>query len=82
LDIAKLISQTFELLTGVLLFNLESTDQYTEEDDHFAQIIELFGRIPEDMLKAGKETNKYFDEKGIKHSKSFSDRRGAEAFRR
>jgi serine/threonine-protein kinase SRPK3 len=52
-------------LTGIILFNLDSTDRYDKDGDHFAQIMELFGEIPRDMLKVGKDANKYFDEQGL-----------------
>lgn len=57
----------FELLQGYLLFNgkQDKGGAWTAEEDHLAQMIELLGPIPPDVLNQGSHTSQYFDKSGM-----------------
>ena len=63
--------QTFELLTGDLLFDPTSGDDYDKEDgnsilkiDHLAQMMELLGRMPRSFTQKGRHARDFFNAKG------------------
>ncbi|GMM29037.1 hypothetical protein DAMA08_017530 [Martiniozyma asiatica (nom. inval.)] len=59
-DIWSLGCLIFELLTGDFLFDPTEGNSFGKNDDHLAQIIELLGEIPIDVLNNGKYTPTYF----------------------
>jgi len=63
-DIWSMACMIFELLTGDLLFEPKSSRNYTKNDDHLAQMIELLGPIPRIISTNGKYSQKYFNRKG------------------
>jgi hypothetical protein len=55
-----------ELASGIPLFNAEAKSNWTEEDDHLAQILEVLSttfKYPEHM-RAGKGGAEFFNEEG------------------
>ncbi|GME95682.1 unnamed protein product [[Candida] boidinii] len=50
----------FELITGDYLFDPTEGPSFGKNDDHLAQIIELVGAIPPDVIAAGYDAKKYF----------------------
>ncbi|CAM9521195.1 unnamed protein product [Choristocarpus tenellus] len=54
----------FELLTGDLLFDPRSGDDYDRDEDHLAQCMELLGRFPKRLIQEGKYSRQYFNRKG------------------
>jgi serine/threonine-protein kinase SRPK3 len=63
-DMWSMACMTFELLTGDYLFDPQRGRTYTKDDDHIAQIIELLGKIPLQVLLTGKWTYEFFNHKG------------------
>ena len=65
--------QIFELVQGRVLFGGKAAPQggWTAEEDQFAQMIELFGYLPLDLLSQGKHTSKYFTNEGVYIGQSF-----------
>lgn len=63
-DVWSTACMVFELLTGEYLFDPRATDNYSKDDDHFAQIIELIGRISSQIILAGKWSGDYFNKRG------------------
>lgn len=57
----------FELLTGDYLFDPRNGKAYSKDDDHIAQIIELIGPFPRNMLKEGYYTRDFFNLRGELH---------------
>lgn len=57
----------FELLTGDYLFDPRNGKQYTKDDDHIGQIIELLGNFPRTMLKESYYARDFFNSKGELH---------------
>jgi serine/threonine-protein kinase SRPK3 len=57
----------FELLQGYVLFNgkQDKNGAWTAEEDHLAQMIELLGPIPPDVLSQGSLSSQYFDDNGM-----------------
>ncbi|KAJ6254874.1 hypothetical protein M0813_11922 [Anaeramoeba flamelloides] len=61
----------FELLTGEVLFDPQKSQLYGKDEDHLALIIELFGKIPPDILETGHHSKKFIDKNGeLKHIKN------------
>ncbi|RLV96247.1 Protein kinase dsk1 [Spathaspora sp. JA1] len=54
----------FELLTGDYLFDPRDGKTYSKDDDHIAQIIELIGQFPHEMLKESYYSHDFFNLKG------------------
>lgn len=54
----------FELLFGDYLFDPHSGENYSKDDDHIAQIIELLGRMSSQVLLTGKWASDYFNRRG------------------
>lgn len=63
-DAWSMACMVFELLTGDYLFDPQSGSKYSKDDDHVAQIIELLGRIPPQVLLTGKWTSEFFNRRG------------------
>lgn len=57
----------FELLTGDYLFDPKQGKAYSKDDDHIAQIIELLGPFPRQMLKESKYAREFFNSRGELH---------------
>lgn len=57
----------FELLTGDYLFDPRDGKSYTKDDDHIAQIIELLGPFPRQMLKESYYVRDFFNSRGELH---------------
>ncbi|CAX44834.1 serine/threonine protein kinase (SRPK), putative [Candida dubliniensis CD36] len=53
----------FELLTGDYLFDPRDGKSYKKDDDHIAQIIELIGPFPNQMLKESYYAREFFNSK-------------------
>lgn len=51
----------FELLTGDYLFDPREGKSYSKDDDHIAQIIELLGPFPRELLQEGYYSRDYFN---------------------
>lgn len=49
---------------GDYLFDPASGTRYSKDDDHIAQVIELLGPIPTDLVRSGKYANEFFNRKG------------------
>ena len=54
----------FELITGDLLFEPRKGRNYSKDEDHIAQMIELLGRMPRRMVKEGRYSHDYFNSQG------------------
>ncbi|KAI9749813.1 MAG: asparagine synthetase [Chaenotheca gracillima] len=65
-DIWNAACVIYELLQGRVLFKGRPDPQGTwqAEDDHLAQMIELFGPLPPDLLAEGSSSGFYFDKDG------------------
>lgn len=57
----------FELLTGDYLFDPRDGKTYAKDDDHIAQIMELIGPFPRQMLKESYYTRDFFNSRGELH---------------
>ncbi|KAG5179961.1 serine threonine protein kinase [Tribonema minus] len=70
-DMWSLACIVFELLTGDLLFDPRSGDDYDRDEDHLAQCIELLGRFPKRLTTDGKYSRQYFNRRGeLRHIRS------------
>ncbi len=60
-------AEIFELLQGHLMFNPTANEKggWTAVDSHLAQMMDLFGPVPLEMLRKGIHSSRYFDEDGI-----------------
>ena len=66
----------FELATGDLLFDPRSseTGNYSRDEDHLAQVIELLGGIPKKIALSGRYSSQFFNKKGeLKHIKNLKE---------
>lgn len=54
----------FELLTGDFLFDPKNGDRYSKDEDHIAQMCELFGNFPKHVAHSGKYSGDIFNRKG------------------
>lgn len=59
-DIWSIGCLIFELLTGDFLFEPTVGQSFGKNDDHLAQIMELLGPIPEDLIKSSHYGRRYF----------------------
>mmetsp|Transcript_11389 Transcript_11389/g.12506 ORF Transcript_11389/g.12506 Transcript_11389/m.12506 type:complete len:457 (+) Transcript_11389:110-1480(+) len=64
IDMWSMACIVFELLTGDLLFEPRMGKNFTKNDDHLAQIIELLGAMPKRLSLGGRYSNDYFNSKG------------------
>ena len=63
-DMWSLGCMVFELLTGDLLFDPRSGDDYDRDEDHLAMFQELLGKIPKKIAIGGKHSKRFFTKKG------------------
>ncbi|KDQ13686.1 hypothetical protein BOTBODRAFT_55926 [Botryobasidium botryosum FD-172 SS1] len=63
-DVWSLACMTFELLTGEPLFQPQKHRNFTKDDDHIAQIIELLGDMPEQRKRGGVHCREIFRRNG------------------
>lgn len=67
-DIWSTACLAVELATGEFLFEPHQGEDYSRDEDHLAQIIEVLGDIPKKIISAGKRSHKVFNRKGkLKH---------------
>ncbi|KAG0681259.1 serine/threonine protein kinase, CMGC group [Pichia californica] len=59
-DIWSIGCLIFELLTGDFLFEPTAGQTFSKNDDHLAQIMELLGPIPEEIVKSSYYGRRYF----------------------
>ena len=60
----SLACMIFELVTGDFLFEPRAGKDYSRDEDHLAQMIELIGRIPRSVSTSGKHSREYFNREG------------------
>lgn len=63
-DVWSNACMVFELLTGDLMFDPQTGDGYSRDEDHLAQIQELLGLMPSDLAMSGKYSRHYFRRDG------------------
>lgn len=64
-DVWSVACMAFELISTDYLFDPQSGGaNYTKDDDHMAQIIELMGDLPRKMIASGKYSRELFNSKG------------------
>ncbi|KAG6124813.1 hypothetical protein E4U38_008189 [Claviceps purpurea] len=65
-DIWTLGCLTIEFLHGLIIFPTSAPKKgtWTDEDEHLARIIEVLGPFPSSLLKKGRLSAEFFDEKG------------------
>lgn len=67
-DCWSMSCMVFELLTGDYLFDPKNGQDYTKNDDHIAQIMELLGKFPRFLASSGKYSHEIFNKKcELKH---------------
>lgn len=66
-DIWSLGCTIFELLTGDLLFTPKGTEDFSSDDDHLAQMIELLGEFPRSLIRSGRHSKKFFNRSNKLH---------------
>ena len=54
----------FELVTGDFLFEPKVGRDYSRDEDHLAQMIELLERIPRSVATSGRYAREYFTREG------------------
>lgn len=54
----------FELAVGEFLFEPRKGQTYGKNDDHIAQMMELLGRMPEEMALSGIRSRRFFKRAG------------------
>jgi serine/threonine-protein kinase SRPK3 len=54
----------FELVTGDFMFEPRAAREYTRDEDHLAQMVELLGKIPRSVATTGKHARDYFTREG------------------
>lgn len=64
IDVWSVACIVFELLTGDLLFEPKAGRSFDKNDDHLAQISELFGKIPKNLALSGKYSSTFFTPDG------------------
>lgn len=63
-DMWSLGCMVFELLTGDFLFDPKSGDNFSRDEDHIAQIIELVGKFSKQIALGGKYSSELFNKRG------------------
>jgi serine/threonine protein kinase len=67
-DIWSLACMAFELATGDYLFEPHAGENYSQDEDHLAHMIELLGPMPYDLAMSDKYSLEYFTTRGqLKH---------------
>jgi len=64
-DMWSVACLVFELATGDLLFDPTAGDDYSRDDDHLAQALELLGPMPRHVALVGKHSRDFFNRKGL-----------------
>lgn len=64
IDMWSVACLVFELLTGDLLFEPHAGKNYSKDDDHLAQIMELLGRLPRELVTQGKYSTDFMTRNG------------------
>lgn len=59
-DIWSFACMIFELITGDFLFEPRKGQSYDKDDDHLAQMVEILGKAPVDLLLTGTNYRKFF----------------------
>ncbi|XP_061178750.1 SRSF protein kinase 3-like isoform X3 [Saccostrea echinata] len=67
-DIWSTACMAFELATGDYLFEPNSGENFSRNDDHLAHIIELLGPIPREISLSGEKSRRYFNRRGELHN--------------
>nr|XP_022295755.1 SRSF protein kinase 1-like isoform X2 [Crassostrea virginica] len=67
-DIWSTACMAFELATGDYLFEPNSGENFSRNDDHLAHIIELLGPIPREICLGGEKSRRYFNRRGELHN--------------
>ncbi|QSL66127.1 hypothetical protein MERGE_000502 [Pneumocystis wakefieldiae] len=62
-DCWSMSCMVFELLTGDYLFDPKNGQDYTKNDDHIAQIMELLGKFPRFLASKGKYSHEIFNKR-------------------
>jgi serine/threonine-protein kinase SRPK3 len=60
-DMWSMACMVFEMVTGDLLFDPRSGRNYSRNEDHLAQFVELLGDIPENVALLGTNSTRFFD---------------------
>ena len=63
-DIWSFACLIFELIIVDYLFEPKTSDSFSKNDNHLAQIIELLGKMPKKFCTIGKNSKKYFSKDG------------------
>lgn len=63
-DIWSLACMVFELVTGDFLFEPRAGREYTRDEDHLAQMMELLGHIPRAVASQGRHSREFFNREG------------------
>ena len=72
-DIFSVSCMAFELATGDYLFEPNSGEDYSRDEDHIAHIIELIGPIPIEIAHSGRYSKEFFNKRGIRETKQLID---------
>ncbi|XP_048738561.2 SRSF protein kinase 3-like isoform X2 [Ostrea edulis] len=67
-DMWSTACMAFELATGDYLFEPNSGENFSRNDDHLAHIIELLGPIPREICLGGEKSRRYFNRRGELHN--------------
>lgn len=63
-DMWSLACMVFELVTGDFLFEPRASRDYSRDEDHLAQMIELIGHIPRSIATTGRYARDFFNREG------------------
>ncbi|KAF9907840.1 serine/threonine protein kinase, CMGC group [Linnemannia zychae] len=63
-DVWSVACMAFELISSDYLFDPQRGDNFSKDEDHMAQIIELMGPLPKRLLDSGKHSRDLFNRKG------------------
>ncbi|XAR73674.1 Non-specific serine/threonine protein kinase [Bertholletia excelsa] len=63
-DMWSFACTAFELATGEMMFNPNGGQDYSEDEDHLALMMELLGKIPRKIATGGARSKDYFDRHG------------------
>jgi serine/threonine-protein kinase SRPK3 len=63
-DMWSLACMVFELVTGDFLFEPRAGRDYSRDEDHLAQMIELLGRMPRAVATTGRNAREFFNREG------------------
>ncbi|KAL1463266.1 hypothetical protein WDU94_015033 [Cyamophila willieti] len=63
-DIWSVACMAFELATGDYLFDPHTQNGWTRNEDHIGIIMRFLGKVPQQLLRKGSLTSKYFKQNG------------------